>query len=54
MGHEHWFRVQHDGQGRSFDWLTLAQRHGVPGGLARSLYKLAIQLTLKRSLYGER
>ena len=43
MGHERWFRGQHDGQGRPFDWLTPARQHGVPEDLARSLYERALQ-----------
>ena len=42
MSHERWFRSQHAGQGRSFEWLTLTRWHGAPSGRARSLYKLAI------------
>jgi hypothetical protein len=43
MGNERWYRGQQDEQGRSFDWLTAARRHGVPGQLARALYARALQ-----------
>jgi Domain of unknown function (DUF4157)/Bacterial SH3 domain/HNH/Endo VII superfamily toxin with a SHH signature len=43
MGYERWFRGQHDGQGRPFDWLTLARQHGIPEKLARALYEQAAQ-----------
>lgn len=43
MAHERWFRGQHDGQGRPFDWLTPARQHGIPEDLARSLYERALQ-----------
>ena len=43
MGHEHWFRGQHDGQDRPFDWLTTARRHGIPDKLARVLYEQAMR-----------
>jgi hypothetical protein len=43
MGHERWFRGQHDGQGRPFDWLTPARQHGVPPNVARALYERAMQ-----------
>jgi hypothetical protein len=43
MGHERWFRGQHDGQGRPFDWLTAARQHGIPEKLARTLYERAVQ-----------
>jgi hypothetical protein len=43
MGHERWFRGQHDGQGRPFDWLTPARQQGIPERLARALYEQAMQ-----------
>jgi hypothetical protein len=43
MGHERWFRGQHDGQGRPFDWLAAAREQGIPESLARALYERAMQ-----------
>jgi hypothetical protein len=43
MGHERWFRGQHDGQERPFDWLTLARQHGIPWQRAQELYERAMQ-----------
>jgi hypothetical protein len=43
MGHERWFRGQHDGQNRPFDWLTAARQQGVPEKVARALYERALQ-----------
>jgi hypothetical protein len=43
MGHERWFRGQHDGQNRPFDWRTAARQHGIPENLARALYERAMQ-----------
>jgi hypothetical protein len=43
MGHERWFRGQHDGQGRPFDWLTPARLHGIPWQRAQALYEQAVQ-----------
>jgi hypothetical protein len=43
MGHERWFRGQHDGQSRPFDWRTSARQHGIPENLARALYERAMQ-----------
>ncbi|HWN68053.1 MAG TPA: DUF4157 domain-containing protein, partial [Haliangium sp.] len=43
MGHERWFRGQHDGQDRPFDWRTPARQHGIPEKLARALYERALQ-----------
>jgi hypothetical protein len=43
MGHERWFRGQHDGQGRPFDWLTPARQHGIPWQRAQALYEQAVQ-----------
>jgi hypothetical protein len=43
MGHERWFRGQHDGQGRPFDWLAAARQQGVPEKVARALYERALQ-----------
>lgn len=43
MGHERWFRGQHDGQGRPFDWLAAARQHGIPDKLARALYEQAVR-----------
>ncbi len=43
MGHERWFRGQHDGQGRPFDWLTMARQHGISDRLARVLYEQAVR-----------
>ena len=42
MGHERWFRGQHDGQGRPFDWRAAARQHAVPETLARALYERAV------------
>jgi hypothetical protein len=43
MGHERWFRGQHDGHARPFDWLTAARQHGIPDKLARTLHDQAMQ-----------
>jgi hypothetical protein len=43
MGHERWFRGQHDGQSRPFDWRTAARQQGIPENLARALYERAMQ-----------
>jgi Domain of unknown function (DUF4157)/Contact-dependent growth inhibition CdiA C-terminal domain len=43
MGHERWFRGQHDGQSRPFDWLTPARQHGIPWQRAQALYEQAVQ-----------
>jgi hypothetical protein len=43
MGHERWFRGQHDGQGRPFDWRAAARQQGIPEYRARSLYERAVQ-----------
>jgi hypothetical protein len=43
MGHERWFRGQHDGQSRSFDWLTPARQQGIPAQVAQALYEQATQ-----------
>lgn len=42
MDHERWFRGQHDGLTRPFDWLTAARGHGIPDKLARVLYEQAM------------
>ena len=43
MGHERWFRGQHDGLERPFDWLTPARQHGIPWRPAQALYEQAVQ-----------
>jgi hypothetical protein len=43
MGQERWFRGQHDGQNRPFDWLTAARQQGIPEKVARALYERALQ-----------
>jgi hypothetical protein len=43
MGHERWFRGQHDAQNRPFDWLTPARQHGIPWQRAKELYEQAVQ-----------
>jgi hypothetical protein len=43
MGHERWFRGQHDGQNRPFDWLTPARQQGISWQRAKALYEQAVQ-----------
>lgn len=43
MGHERWYRGQHDGQDRPFDWLTPARQQGIAWQRAQVLYEQAVQ-----------